>query len=437
MTVDRALRAAAGCLLGAGADRLDVALVEDHRARQDHGRPAQVGVAVAAEQHGPELGVPRPASGSAAAEDAGEEARPEAGRATVRGLEPVADRMGAEMGFPRRVAAASQDTPFATQGPAAGRVDREAPLVGVDEDRADVELGAAVDVGDDVRVRPDPRRVRVDEEGDADDDGAKVERPGDGRGDHRQGKRSAFVGPRQVRLAGDLDRRAATAGADRRRSDTALRGATGVLRLGFAGAVGGGGDLPGRAVGNSLELAADAGGQRHVDHLQLLLAVAAVQVHREGAVGAGLGALRLGGEPGVERPLGERGRAGAAAGGAGQGEVVEGFGGRRLGIGIGGEVRPARPAEPRARQRRPVTAVEAQHERAERDLGRFGEGRRQLPGDGIGADMADLPHGDPVPSGLGVDEDPVLVAGGGVAAELLTEIDVAAERAGGKGRGLD
>ena len=66
----------------------------------------------------------------------------------------------------------------------------------------------------------------------------------------------------------------------------------------------------------------------------------------------------------------------------------------------------------------------------------FGEGRGQLAGLRVGADVADQPHRDPVAGRLGVDEDPVLVAGGRVAAELLADVDVAG-RASLRGSGGD
>ena len=65
------------------------------------------------------------------------------------------------------------------------------------------------------------------------------------------------------------------------------------------------------------------------------------------------------------------------------------------------------------------------------------EGRRQLPGLRVGADVADQARRDAVAGGLGVDEDPVLVARGRIAAELLADVDRAAQRAVGKRRRVD
>ncbi len=146
-------------------------------------------------------------------------------------------------------------------------------------------------------------------------------------------------------------------------------------------------------------------------------------------------------KPGAKGRCAERLRAGAAAGSGRQGELAAR---RRGGIaGPGGHRRhgPVRPAGRGAGQGRPRPAVQLQHEGAEGHLGQVLEAGRQLPGDGIGADPADQPHGDPVARRLGVDEDPVLVARGGVAAELGADEDVALEGpvrfAQGRGRDLD
>ena len=256
MAVDRALRAFAGGELGPRADRLDVALVEDQRLGQRDRRLADVRVGLARGQDRAELRVLSAARRLAAAEHLGRELRPElellAGevwKASTTGKALNAARVvGSEP--PPRIDAVGH------QLPAAGRVDREVRAVRVDVDRADAELGAAEDVRDRVGDGPDPRRLRVDEEGDADDDGAEVEGACDGRRQHRQRERRALVGAREVGVALDLDRARAGAGADRRDADLALRRAARVFCLGFAGAVGGRGDLRRLAVGDALELAA-------------------------------------------------------------------------------------------------------------------------------------------------------------------------------------
>ena len=69
--------------------------------------------------------------------------------------------------------------------------------------------------------------------------------------------------------------------------------------------------------------------------------------------------------------------------------------------------------------------------------GASANGRRQLAGCRIGADVPDQAYREPVAGRLGVDEDPVLVAGGRVAAQLLAEIDVAGQRVGRQHGRLD
>ena len=109
----------------------------------------------------------------------------------------------------------------------------------------------------------DPGRFGVDEERHPDHDRAEVEGPGDGRRDHRQRERRALVGAGEVGLAGDLDRRGAAAGADRRALPTWLFvGQLGCFGLRRAGA----GRRPRRssfrrAVGDALQLAGQPRGQ--------------------------------------------------------------------------------------------------------------------------------------------------------------------------------
>ena len=90
--------------------------------------------------------------------------------AAIGGLERREDREGAERGFGGRVGAAALERPGRFELAAAGRVDREFLAVGVDVDRADVELGAAEDVRDLVRVGPDLGRFGIDEQRHPDDD---------------------------------------------------------------------------------------------------------------------------------------------------------------------------------------------------------------------------------------------------------------------------
>ena len=92
-------------------------------------------------------------------------------------------------------------------------------------------------------------------------------------------------------------------------------------------------------------------------------------------------------------------------------------------------------ADRRTGQHRPRASVQLQHEGAERNLGQFLEAGRQLPGHRVGADPSDEPHREAVARRLGVDEDPVLVAGGRVAALLRADEDAAFEDAVGAAQG--
>src|SRR6185436_2624208 len=91
----------------------------------------------------------------------------------------------------------------------------------------------------------------------------------------------------------------------------------------------------------------------------------------------------------------------------------------------GGRVRSAGR---RAGQRRLRPVLEVKGEGAERYLRVVGEGRGQLPCLGVGFGVADQTGRDPVARRLDVDEDPILLTGGGVAAELLAEIDIPRKR---------
>src|SRR6201747_52891 len=191
-----------------------------------------------------------------------------------------------------------------------------------------------------------------------------------------------------------------------------------------------------RAVGNAGQLAGHPRGEGDVLPFQLLLAVAAGHVERERTEGPGLGAPRPRDEAGREGPFRQRLRAGAAARSAGQDDRAGG--GRRsvarpwrhLGAGAAGADR--RAAEDRAR-----SAIEAELEGGEGALGIVGEGGGQLPRPGVGADVAEQADGDPVAGGLGVDEDPVLLARGGVVTKLVADVDVGGPGAFPPGRRFD
>ena len=67
----------------------------------------------------------------------------------------------------------------------------------------------------------------VDVEGEADDDGAEVERTDLGRSDRDQADLGAVVGTGQVELAGGVGEDVADPGADRGVADFGVRGAAG------------------------------------------------------------------------------------------------------------------------------------------------------------------------------------------------------------------
>ena len=140
----------------------------------------------------------------------------------------------------------------------------------------------------------DLRRFGVDEQRHPHHDRAQVEGPGRGGGDDRQGERRALVGAGEEGLAFDRERRGAGAGARpwRRRPGSWPGSSSLPPRRRRAG--GGRGDRARRAVGDAGELAGQPRRQADVDALQLLLAVGAGDVEREGAVGAGLDAVRAG-----------------------------------------------------------------------------------------------------------------------------------------------
>src|SRR4051794_13964469 len=166
--------------LDPGADRRQARLVEEERVRQADRGAGDVGVARARPEDGPQFRVLRPAGG---AEEAQPQLRTELEPLAPGRLKGVADREGGVGRGVRRVrTAAVEDTagrPFA----AVGAVEGEVLAVDVEEDRADVQFGAAVDVWDRLGLRMDLGGFGVDEERDADDDIAEVEGPGDGRGD--------------------------------------------------------------------------------------------------------------------------------------------------------------------------------------------------------------------------------------------------------------
>ena len=171
------------------------------RGRVDAGA-AQVRVAVAGDEGRPEFRVVVPEHVLAAAEEPGREARAEAAACGSR-WSGTGPRPANELKVAGLVGSAPppSSAPSVASLPAAGRVDDEVVLVDVDVDRADVELGAAEDVGDRVRRGVDAGRFGVDEQRHPDHDRAEVEGPGDRGGDHRQRERRALIGAGEVGLA--------------------------------------------------------------------------------------------------------------------------------------------------------------------------------------------------------------------------------------------
>ena len=179
---------AASC--GPGADRSDVALVEDQRLRQGDRGAAQVGVPVAGDEDRRGTSGSSPGSCLAAAEHLGRQLRPEVELAAVVGLERRRDREGAE----RRGVEVGSEPP-----PRRIAADRQLPqLVGLivnsrwlalSVDRADARAWRRR------RRRGSGRRRRgscavsgIDEERHPDHDDAEVEGPGDGRGERPPGR---------------------------------------------------------------------------------------------------------------------------------------------------------------------------------------------------------------------------------------------------------
>ena len=224
------------------------------------------------------------------------------------------------------------------------------------------------------------------------------------------------------------------AGERRRGPDGALGRAARGGRLFAAAAPGGGGQRALRAVGDPGELADHPRRQVDVHRFQLLLAVGAREVERDRAVGTGGAGGRADGEAGGEGPRRQRLGARPAARVGAQGK----FGGRGRGriAGPGREAgrRRVRAADRRARQDRQRAAFEVEVEAGERDLRDFVDRRRQLACDRVGGDVADQPHVDPIARRGGVDENPVLLAGGRIATQLSADVDVAFELVGGFGQ---
>src|ERR1700712_2221703 len=163
-----------------------------------------------------------------------------------------------------RVRPTPQQVPRGRVFGAVGAVEGEFLAVDVDEDRADIQLGATEDIRNfDVGI--DLRRFRVDLERHPDDDGAEVERPGDRGGDHGQRDGRAFVRAGEEDVAADLQGRAAGPGLDRGDADVAVAGAARVFLLRRAGPGGGVGDVPGRAVRNAGQFRRRPRGQVDVD----------------------------------------------------------------------------------------------------------------------------------------------------------------------------
>ena len=350
-----------------------------------------------------------------------------------------------------RVGAAAEQRAAEAARRAARRVEREFVPVELHRNRADVERRAAVDVRDRVGLGPHLGGARVDAKRHPHHDRAEIERPGRGGGDHRQGERCALIWACEEDLAGDLDRRRAAAGGYLGLADQARVGTARVGRLVAAADTRRRGQHRLRAVVDALQLRGQPRRQRDVDPFQLLVAVGAPDVHVQRAVSAGLlvGGARL--EARVERPVAERLRAGAAAGEGGQREVT---GRRRRRVAAPGRHRRGRlvrPAGAGAGEHRVVAVVEVEREGAEGDLRQalrrlraadafdFAalEGRRQLAAGRVGADLAFEAHEDPVALRERFDEDPVLLARGRVAAELLTDVDGAGQRAVGQRRRVD
>ena len=198
------------------------------------------------------------------------------------GLGDFEGRVGAGV---ERVRPAAVDDAGGGRFAAVGPVEGEVVAVDVDEDRADVELGAAEHVRDVLGPGVDLRRLRIEEERHPDDDVAEVEGTGDRRGDDHDRDRCAFVAAGEVGVALDFERSRAGPGLHGGGADPALVRADRVFPLRRAGAVFGFLDRIGRAVGDALQLRGRPFGQDEVDPFQLLLSLRPADLDREGGEG--------------------------------------------------------------------------------------------------------------------------------------------------------
>ena len=161
-------------------------------------------------------------------------------------------------------------------------------------------------------------RFGVDVQRRPDHDGVEVEGTGDRRGDEHHADRRALVGAGEIRLAVGVERRRSGAGVDSARAHLAVGRTTRGGELRCAGAVRGRRDARLRAVLDALQLRHHPGRQVDVDLADLLGAVGPRDVQLERAERARLPVFHARAVAGVELALGERLRAAAPAGIAGE-----------------------------------------------------------------------------------------------------------------------
>ncbi len=167
------------------------------------------------------------------------------------------------------------------------------------------------------------------------------------------------------------------------------------------------------------------GGSCGRDAGEELLAVGAAEADREGGARAAGGGRRRRALGGAE---GQRRRAGGAR--AVAVDRVARPRGRDRAAHRGQRAREARRAAfRRVGEDRPRARREVQLQVGERDRRRFREGDGQPSGRRVGRDVADEPHRQPVGGVLGVDEQPVLLAGPRFAGERLADVERARQRA--------
>jgi len=121
----------------------------------------------------------------------------------------------------------------------------------------------------------------VDIEGDPDHHRAVVIGAGEGRGDHGEAQRRPFEGAREVNLALRVEGMGARSGGDVGGADFRARRAARTYLLGTSERARGADDVCFGAVGDAVEVGAEARRHREVELAQVLVAVVAIELQSE------------------------------------------------------------------------------------------------------------------------------------------------------------